>query len=63
VETTLRLGGREFTVPGEAKVGWNWASSDPKYKLFADGNPEGLSKWNASVADKRTRTPDLERRL
>ena len=63
VETTLRLGGREFTVPGEAKVGWNWASSDPKCKLFADGNPEGLSKWNASAADKRVRTPDLERRL
>ena len=34
VETTMRHGDREFTVPGEAKVGYNWANADPKNKIF-----------------------------
>jgi DNA polymerase-1 len=63
VRIALEHNGRTFVVPGEAKVGWNWASADPKRKLFADGNPEGLTKWDARSPDKRVRTPDMERRL
>lgn len=32
-------GGRQFTVPVEVKVGWNWGSRAPD-------NPLGLSKWH-----------------
>jgi len=63
VEIELANAGRRFTVPGEAKIGYNWAVADPKCKIFADGNPEGLTKWSASSPDKRTRVPDMERRL
>jgi DNA polymerase-1 len=37
---TLR-GGREFCVPVEAKVGWNWGDASEK-------NPFGLSKWRGA---------------
>jgi hypothetical protein len=38
---------REFTVPNEAQVGFNWAH---RWKLREDGtredwNPNGLDKW------------------
>lgn len=39
--------GREFTVPTEAKVGWNWGDWDEVK------NVDGLKKWKGS--DKRTR--------
>lgn len=39
--------GREFVVPTEAKVGWNWSN-------FGPDNPDGLVKWKGS--DSRTRT-------
>lgn len=39
-------GGREFTVPLEAKVGWNWGDRNEK-------NPDGLIKWTGS--DNRSR--------
>lgn len=39
-------GGREFFVPLEAEVGWNWGKSGP-------ANPLGLSKWKG----EETRTP------
>ena len=43
VELTLKQG-RKFTVPLEAKVGWNWG--DVKYKDGkAVGNLKGLDKW------------------
>jgi len=45
---------RIFTVPGEAKVGWNWAS-------IAENNPDGLMKYKGS--DTRTRTTLLNRPL
>lgn len=49
---TLRQG-REFCVPTEAKVGWNWGeeNSDPKKGLL---NPDGLIKYKGT--DKRRRT-------
>lgn len=39
--------GREFFVPLEAKVGWNWGE-------FSDDNPDGLIKYKGH--DKRSRT-------
>lgn len=45
----LRLGaGRDFAVPSEAQVGWNWG------KASAD-NPDGLVKWKGGDDRKRTR--------
>ena len=40
--------GREFCVPTEAKVGWNWGDASPS-------NVDGLVKWKGSP-DTRTRT-------
>jgi DNA polymerase I-like protein with 3'-5' exonuclease and polymerase domains len=36
-QTTLLKGNRPFTIPAEAKVGWNW--SDDR------SNPDSLRKW------------------
>jgi DNA polymerase-1 len=38
--------GREFAVPTEAKVGWNWGDA-------SQDNPDGLAKWKGH--DQRTR--------
>ena len=48
---TLR-GGREFFVPLEAMVGWNWGyfNDDPKRGML---NPGGLAKWKG----EETRSP------
>ena len=40
--------GREFIVPVEAKIGWNWADK-------ADDNPDGLTTWWPGGTDARTR--------
>lgn len=51
LRTTLRLkGGREFTVPTEAKVGWNYGDS-------SDDNPDGLAKWKGHDERKRSEAP------
>lgn len=55
---TLRIpldlpGGRNFVVPTEAKVGWNWGDK-------SDTNPDGLIKWKGG--DDRRRT-DLDWKL
>jgi hypothetical protein len=39
---------REFDVPGEAKVGWNWGNYHEKH------NPDGLQKWKGQDARKRS---------
>lgn len=41
--------GREFCVPTEAKIGWNWGDHS------AD-NPDGLKKWQGNDTRKRTET-------
>lgn len=41
---------RKFTVPTEAKVGWNWGD-------FSEKNPDGLMKWKGGDDRKRSRTP------
>jgi DNA polymerase-1 len=57
VRVTLHAGGREFVIPGEAKIGWNWAAHS------AD-NPDGLMKWSAQRIDTRVRGPQgRERKL
>lgn len=46
-------GDREFVVPTEAKVGWNWGDQNDK-------NPDGLIKWKGGDDRKRR---DLDFRL
>lgn len=41
--------GREFCVPTEAKVGWNWGN-------YSDENVDGLKKWKGG--DDRKRQPE-----
>lgn len=40
--------GRRYSVPGEAKVGWNWGNENK-------GNPLGLRKWSPNMRDDRER--------
>lgn len=48
---------RELHLPLEFQVGWNWAKDDTKNReLFADGNPDGLTKYRGPGADTRKRT-------
>lgn len=42
--------GREFAVPVEAKVGWNWGD-------YSADNPDGLVKWKGSETRKRQERP------
>ncbi len=56
--------GREFSVPGEAKVGWNWGYRKIDKKTGAVSNPNGLDKLSSFQG--RTRlppTPFLQRVL
>lgn len=46
--------GREFSVPVEAKIGWNWADREDN-KDGSVTNPFGLQKWKGPGEDKRTR--------
>ena len=47
-------GGRQFIVPTEAKVGWNWGDVD------AD-NPDGLRKWKGGDNRQRVNKPSRRR--
>lgn len=52
-QLTTRLtlaGGREFHVPTEAKIGWNYGD-------LSDTNPDGLKKWKGGDDRKRQRKP------
>jgi len=40
--------GRKYSVPGDAKVGWNWGNESPS-------NPDGLRKWKPGRRDDRIR--------
>ncbi len=57
--------GREYIVPGEAKIGWNWGNYDSKQP---GKNPDGLKKYIPGVPDTRSRAcaaapiPILQRR-
>lgn len=41
--------GREFAVPTEAKIGWNWGDFDPQNP---EENPHGLKKWTGKKDDR-----------
>ncbi len=41
--------GRDFTVPTEAQVGWNWGYKGPD-------NPDGLTKWKGGDTRRREET-------
>lgn len=50
LRTTLRLAkDRDFTVPIDAQVGWNWGYAGPS-------NLDGLKKWKGGDDRKRTET-------
>lgn len=54
MKVTLELeGGRQFTVPLEAQVGWNWGKLI-KHKDGSIENPWGLSKWPDSRGSRST---------
>lgn len=64
--------GRVYTVPGEAKIGWNWGakvSLEDQARAKAQGkkvprlNVEGLIKWREGERDKRVRLTGLKRRV
>lgn len=44
--------GRDFVVPSEAKIGYNWGD-------FSEENPNGLTKWKGTNDRKRIETPKL----
>lgn len=60
VEVPLTLGGRTMVIPGEAKVGWNWANEEDK-RIPNWVNPNGLRKWKSGKPDPRRRLIGLDR--
>ncbi len=67
-------GGRHYTVPGEAKVGWNWGPQvteidRQKAQAINPGkrpprlNPEGLVKWKKGQPDGRSRQVGFARTM
>lgn len=61
--------GRKYSVPGEAKVGYNWGARvdmADQAKARAEGrkiprlNLEGLIKWSPKTPDQRTRATGLQ---
>lgn len=60
LKTTIELNqGRIFTVPTEAKVGWNWGDViySPEGKIY--GNKNGLIKWKGKDTRVRLAEPKL----
>jgi hypothetical protein len=51
IQTPITLrSARQFTIPAEAKIGWNWGDYD------GHDNADGLVKWDRTCADGRTRS-------
>lgn len=66
MEIPLFHKGRKFIVPGEAKVGWNWAKHHDESKPISESNrlnPNGLKKWSLAKPDTRQRLIGLARPL
>lgn len=64
--------GRQYIVPGEAKVGWNWGACvqmEAVEKAMVLGkkpsrlNPDGLVKWKPGFVDSRSRKTGLQRTM
>lgn len=47
--------GREYVVPVDAKVGWNWGDTEHDKQGNLVGNEDGLLKWKGSDQRKRQR--------
>ena len=58
VPVTL-VGGREFFVPVEAKVGWNWGDRNETKDGTVD-NEWGLTKWKGSDARRKPQARSLK---
>lgn len=59
-------GGRRYVVPGEAKIGFNWAAKHDETKPIGKGNrlnPDGLIKWKPGIKDDRIRRTGLQRTM
>lgn len=56
----LLAGDREFVVPIEAKVGFNWGDYDPSKPEL---NPDGLRKWKGKLAVERQHNYQPKRKL
>lgn len=60
----LSASGRRYTVPFEAKVGWNWGvrhKEDEPTGAKNKYNPDGLVKWTSAKQDLRRRATGLQR--
>jgi len=49
--TPILLRGREFIIPSDIMVGWNWGKQTPT-------NPDGLIKWTGTDARSRSFDPE-----
>lgn len=49
--TPILIRGREFTIPSDIMVGWNWGKASPT-------NLDGLVKWTGADGRKRTFDPE-----
>lgn len=64
IQVELLAKGRSYVVPGEAKVGFNWGATvlgNPRSRLGARQNPEGLLKWSPAKPDTRKRRVGMDR--
>jgi DNA polymerase-1 len=64
----ILAGGREFVVPIEAKVGFNWGDHTPAFtdasgKFHDEVNPDGLRKWKGKLTVERQHLYQPKRRL
>lgn len=51
--------GREFVVPVEAKIGWNWGEVEYDDAGKVKSNPDGLAKWKGHDDRRRQTKPRL----
>ena len=54
--TIMLEGDRPYTIPLEAKVGWNWADSRFNKKTGMWENPNGLRKWTGAETREPPKT-------
>lgn len=53
----LVVKGREFVVPVDAKIGWNWAETEYNPDGTVKDNVDGLQKWRGTDNRKRIEAP------
>lgn len=55
--------GRDFFVPVDAKVGWNWGEVEYNKDKTVKDNPDGLVKWKGHDSRKRQELPKAARKF